>query len=142
MNNFGLPIRDDRLAACAREAVYASQGQRVRSSLPDGAIFNAFTHHFVAGYYQMSLRDRRAAPAEHPLPGTILAIDQQKRRPLRAAFKFIGTLRNFSISLDWGSLEPPCSPSLCSKARRQKSRLTPGQYPLLHLRLRKQDQMG
>jgi hypothetical protein len=37
--------RDDRSAACAREAVYASQGQRVRSSLPEGAIFYAFSHY-------------------------------------------------------------------------------------------------
>jgi hypothetical protein len=34
---------------------YASQGPRVRSSLRDGAIFNAFSHHSVVGYYQMSL---------------------------------------------------------------------------------------
>jgi hypothetical protein len=36
---------------------YASPGLRVRSSLRDGAIFNAFSHHFVVGYYQRSLRD-------------------------------------------------------------------------------------
>ena len=68
----------DWLLALARP--YASQGQRVRSSLPEGAIFYAFPT-TVVGCYQMSLRDRRAAPAEHPLPGTILTIDQQKRRP-------------------------------------------------------------
>jgi hypothetical protein len=49
------PARDDRLAACAREAI--CHGLRVRLSLRDGAIFNAFSHHFVVGYYQMSLRD-------------------------------------------------------------------------------------
>jgi hypothetical protein len=36
---------------------YASQGLMVRSSLQDGAIFNRVSHHFVVGYYQMSLRD-------------------------------------------------------------------------------------
>jgi len=33
----------------------ASQGPKVRSSLRDGAIFYAVSHHFVVGYYQMSL---------------------------------------------------------------------------------------
>ncbi len=51
----------DWLLALARP--YASQGQRVRSSLPDGAIFNAFSHHFVVSYYQMSLRTNSLAPA-------------------------------------------------------------------------------
>jgi hypothetical protein len=37
---------------------YASQGLTVRSCRRDGAIFNAFSHHFVVGYYQMSLRDQ------------------------------------------------------------------------------------
>jgi hypothetical protein len=40
--------RDDRLAA-ALARPYASQGLRVRSSPRDGAIFNAFSHHFVVG---------------------------------------------------------------------------------------------
>jgi hypothetical protein len=43
------------LLALARP--YASQGLSVRSFRRDGAIFNAFSHHFVVGYYQMSLRD-------------------------------------------------------------------------------------
>src|SRR5258708_1486202 len=46
------PARDDRLLlALARPC--ASRGLRVRSSLRDGAIFNAVSHHFVVGYYQM-----------------------------------------------------------------------------------------
>jgi hypothetical protein len=36
---------------------YASQGLRDRSSLQDETIFNAGSHHFVVGYYQMSRRD-------------------------------------------------------------------------------------
>jgi hypothetical protein len=50
------PARDDRLAA-ALARPYASQGLRVRLYLRDGAIFNAFSHHLVVGYFQMSLRD-------------------------------------------------------------------------------------
>jgi hypothetical protein len=37
----------DWLLALARR--YASYGLRVRSSLRDGAIFDAFSHHFVVG---------------------------------------------------------------------------------------------
>jgi hypothetical protein len=40
----------DWLLALARP--YTSQGLRVRSSLRDGAIFNAFSHHFVVGFYE------------------------------------------------------------------------------------------
>jgi hypothetical protein len=38
----------DWLLALARP--YASEGLRVRSSLRDGVIFNAFSHHLVVGY--------------------------------------------------------------------------------------------
>jgi hypothetical protein len=48
--------RDDRLAACARDTVCKPRTE-VRSSLQDGTIFNAGSHHFVVGYYQMSRRD-------------------------------------------------------------------------------------
>ena len=49
--------RDDRLAACAREAVCEPRTEGSFVPLRDGAIFNAFSHHFVVGYFQMSLRD-------------------------------------------------------------------------------------
>jgi hypothetical protein len=51
------PARDDRLAACAREAVCEPRTEGSIVPYRDGAIFNAFSHHFVVGYYQMSLWD-------------------------------------------------------------------------------------
>jgi hypothetical protein len=50
------PAGDDRLAACAREPVCKPRTE-FRSSFQDGTIFNAGSHHFVVGYYQMSRRD-------------------------------------------------------------------------------------
>jgi hypothetical protein len=81
----------DRLLALARRHV--SQGPRVRSSLRDGAIFNAFSHHFVVGYFQTSLPPsprRRYAVARPSFCGR--AVD----RRAKAAFRLRRTGRTRS----------------------------------------------
>jgi hypothetical protein len=50
------PARDNRLAACTREAVCEPRTEVSIVPLGQSYLY-AFSHHFVVGYYQMSLRD-------------------------------------------------------------------------------------
>jgi hypothetical protein len=51
------PARDDRFVACAHEAVYEPKTEASIVPYRAELALTPLSHHFVVGYYQMSLRD-------------------------------------------------------------------------------------